>query len=407
MKKNIFERDNLIKYLLVVAIITITIIGINYIQELFPNFLQRVRLSFRSVFIPFVVAFFLSFIIGPLANKMEDKLHLPKSLSIVLSIFIGILVVLIIISVTIVFIVSQLTVIIQSLVTLVDNDILESLLREVITLIDENLDQTNINQLINGLIDEGVTVERIFRLVGTSFVTVSAIASSLISTVFLIVLTPVFMYFMIKEKEVIFRNLSKIVPRTFRDDAIELGIRSNVVIKHYFVGQALMMFFTSLFFIIAYGVLSFFIPNFTLLYALIFAILMGLLCVIPYLGIWLGMAAPIVYLTTLHLEYGGPNDNNIYLIGIIAVLVANFIQAVLESSVIQPAVFSKQVHIHPLAVLSSFIFFGGVFGLPGFLLAIPIAGTIKVVIQYYKGTDEELTKVVQDKIDKERVKQKI
>jgi predicted PurR-regulated permease PerM len=117
------------------------------------------------------------------------------------------------------------------------------------------------------------------------------------------------------------------------------------------------------------------------------------------------MAAPIVYLTTLHLEYGGPNDNNIYLIGIIAVLIANFIQAVLESSVIQPAVFSKQVHIHPLAVLSSFIFFGGIFGLPGFLLAIPIAGTIKVVILYYKGSDDVLTEAVQDKIDKEKIKQ--
>ncbi|MFW5838395.1 MAG: AI-2E family transporter [Bacillota bacterium] len=406
MKRNIFEKDKLIKYLLIVSIITISIIGISYIQNLFPHFLQRVSLSFRSVFIPFVIAFFLSFIIGPLSNKLEEKLHLPKSLSIILSIFIGILVVLIIISVTIVFIVSQLTVIIQSLVTLVDNDILESLLREFITLIDENLDQNNINQLINGLIDEGITVERLFRLVGTSFVTVSAIASSLISTAFLIVLTPVFLYFMIKEKEVIFRSLSKIVPKTFRNDAIELGVRSNVVIKHYFIGQALMMFFTALFFILAYGVLSFFIPNFTFLYAIIFALLMGILCVIPYLGIWLGMAAPIVYLTTLHLEHGGP-DNTIYLIGIIAVLIANLIQAVLESSVIQPAVFSKQVHIHPLAVLSSFIFFGGIFGLPGFLLAIPIAGTIKVVILYYRGSDDELTEVVQDKIDKEKITQKI
>jgi putative permease len=44
----------------------------------------------------------------------------------------------------------------------------------------------------------------------------------------------------------------------------------------------------------------------------------------------------------------------------------------------------KEVKLHPLLVLSSFIFFGSLFGVTGIILAIPITGTLKAALVYYR-----------------------
>jgi predicted PurR-regulated permease PerM len=64
-------------------------------------------------------------------------------------------------------------------------------------------------------------------------------------------------------------------------------------------------------------------------------------------------------------------------------LILNAVEQVVEMSIVQPKIFGDQVHIHPLAVFSSFIFFGAIFGFAGLLLAIPIAGTLKVMFKYF------------------------
>lgn len=40
--------------------------------------------------------------------------------------------------------------------------------------------------------------------------------------------------------------------------------------------------------------------------------------------------------------------------------------------------------MHPLLVLSSLIFFGYLFGVIGIILAIPLTGTIKTSLEYYR-----------------------
>ena len=214
---------------------------------------------------------------------------------------------------------------------------------------------------------------------------ISSIFSSVLNGLFIFVLTPVFLYYLVKEKTYIFESIANIFPKQIKGHVTELGKRSDAVIKLYFIGQGKMMLFVAIFFMITYTLLSLFIPFFNVSYGIIFGLLMGLLCVIPYLGVWLGMAAPIILLTTLHLEHGqAMNAPSIFIIGIIIVLVLNAIEQVIEMAIVQPKVFGDQVHIHPLAVLSSFIFFGAIFGFAGVLLAIPIAGTLKSVFQYLK-----------------------
>ncbi len=390
MNKNLFTKEKLLNYLLIVSIISITLVGLYYLQLLTSPVLVNIFSAIKAVLIPFLIAFFLSFIIGPFSVWIGRTFKLPKSFSIILAIFFGVLFILGVMVLTVGFIISQLNGILSSLLTMIDNVAFEQIIADITAAITEYMNASGISNIITEISENGASIERIFAFLGSVFLVLTGIGSSLINAIVILALTPVFMFYLIKEKTLIFSSLSKIAPKNVRHHVVELGKRSDVVIKDYFKGQGLMVLIVTLIFVFSLGTLSFFIPNFTLQHALIFGIIMGLVNIIPYVGAWIGISAPIIFLLAQHLQHQQSLvPSNIYLIAIIIVIAINLIEQALESSIIQPNVLGKQVHIHPLAILSSFIFFGGVFGFAGFLLAVPIAGTIRATLHYVDEQNEK------------------
>jgi putative permease len=385
MNKSWFNKDKLLLILLFVSVITVSLVGLYYLKLLTSNAMTNIFQAVNAVLVPFVIAFFLSFIIGPMSLWLHTKLRINHSLAIAISILTGIIFILLIIGVALYFIVTQLSAILNNLLALIDNVSIETVISDFINTISTYFSQSDIADLIAEMTQNGASVEKILILLGSVIVALSGFASSIVSVIMIFVLTPVFMYYLIKEKELIFTTISKVAPKAIRHHVVELGKRSDIVIRNYFKGQGIMMLIIFTFFSIALGTLSFFIPDFAFYYALVFALLMGLFNFIPYLGAWLGLSAPIVFLLTKHLELQQTSGGDIYVIAIIIVLIIHLIEQALEGSIIQPNVLGKQVHIHPLAILSALIFFGGVFGLVGVLLAVPLAGTIKAILEYFGG----------------------
>ena len=417
MNKPWLTKEKLIHYLLIVSILTVSVTGLYVLQRLTRDTLINIYHAINSVLIPFVIAFFLSFIIGPLSNVIHTKLKIKRGIAIVLAILIGVIFILAIIGIAIYFVVTQMSSIINSLLTYIDNESIRGIFNDVIQAITTYFQSNNITDIITEMSENGASIEKIIGLAGTIIVSLSGFASSVIGIVMVFILTPVFMFYLIKEKEYIFLNIAKIAPEKVRPHVIELGKRSDTVIRNYFKGQGLMMFIIFMFFAITLGLLSLFVPGFPVYYAIIFATLMGLFNIVPYIGAWLGVTAPIVFLLTKHLELQINDGGNIYLIAILVVVILQLVEQGLEGSIIQPNVLGKQVHIHPLAILSALLFFGGVFGFAGVLLAVPLTGTIKASMDYFgelnqiadqKEEQEKLQKVSNTKDDKkvEEVKKK-
>lgn len=107
------------------------------------------------------------------------------------------------------------------------------------------------------------------------------------------------------------------------------------------------------------------IPN-----ATIIGLVSGLTNIIPYFGPFLGGILPVVL--------GLMNEPILALWVLILIAVVQQI----ESAFISPAVMSHSVGLHPLTVMFSVLLFGNAFGIPGMVLAVPIAGTIKVLYAY-------------------------
>lgn len=380
-----WSKEKLIRTLIISSIGLVMIVSLYMLNLLFSNTLTRIGSALGTVLLPFVIAFFLSFITGPLAEKMHQSFKMKMSVAAMLSIFIGIVFILGVMTIAVVFILSQIYNIVSSLISLVDYTAFETILNDIRDLIAAYLESSNVGSILDEISNSGASLEKVLGLIGTIFVSLSSILSNIVGLIFVLVLTPVFNYYLITEKSYVFSSIAHVFPKDLEPHVIELGKRSDTVIKNYFKGQGIMMICIALYNAVMLGILSFFIPGFNIGHAIMFAVLMGLLNIIPYLGAWIGIAAPIVFLLTHHLEYqqeGG--TSSIFLIGILIVLLIHLLEQALESSVLQPLVYGKSVHIHPLIVLSSILFFGSIFGFAGVLLAVPLAGTIKASYDYLR-----------------------
>jgi putative permease len=386
------SKEKLLKILLWVSIFVVSIIGVYVFKLVAEKTLVQVSNALKSVFIPFAIAFFLSFIIGPLATLFEEKLHMKRSASIIFAIFLGLIIIIGLLSFVMINLVVQMMSIFTSLFNMIDAQWIRAVIDAIQGFLDTYLNGSELSELINQLSSSGLSFDRVIELLGGLLAFVSNLTSSVFQAIFIIILTPVFLYYLIKEKEYIFRGINNIFPEKLQPHFEALGRRTDTSVRNYLKGQGIMIGLIASYFAIFLSILSFFVPGFGIEIAILFALIMGLFNIVPYVGAWIGLSLPIIFLLTKHLESVQPTDQqNIYMIAIITVVALQVVQQAIES-VVQPLVLGSKVQIHPLLVLSSLIFFGGVFGFVGVLLAVPLAATIKSSLEYFRSLNQTKVK---------------
>lgn len=109
-------------------------------------------------------------------------------------------------------------------------------------------------------------------------------------------------------------------------------------------------------------------------------IVVGVLSIIPYFGVLIGivLTALIVFI-----EWSGPG-------AVAGVAVVFLIVQLLEGYIITPKIVGEKVGLSPVSVIIVLLLGGEMGGLIGILLAIPVAGALKVLlpdlIEYYRST---------------------
>ncbi|MCD4827237.1 MAG: AI-2E family transporter [Acholeplasmataceae bacterium] len=384
------KKDKLIKALLIVSIVVLSLLSIYVLKLLAGQAMTNISNAFKSVFIPFSIAFFLSFIINPLSRLIEKKIHLNRNLSIILSIFLALIIITGLFVIVIVNLFTQMTSIFDSLITLLDANWITSIIDSVSSFLESYLSSQELTNLISELTTNGLSMDKVFDVFGQLLSFVSNLTSSIFQAIMILILTPVFSFYLIKEKSYIFNGIKNIFPKKIQPHLEALGLRTESSVKNYLKGQGIMIGLIAIYFMVTLSILSFFVPNFSIQMAILFGLLMGLFNIIPYLGAWIGLAIPIVFLFTMHLEVLQTNETKIiYIVAIIILLVLQIVEQAVESSIVSPLILGNKVQIHPLLVLSSLIFFGGVFGFVGVLLAVPLAATLKSSLEYFKSLGQE------------------
>jgi predicted PurR-regulated permease PerM len=125
--------------------------------------------------------------------------------------------------------------------------------------------------------------------------------------------------------------------------------------------------------------------------ALFFAIICGLLELVPFVGNLAGTALTMI----MSLVQGG--DNNI----IIGILITYFLVQFIQSYILEPLVVGAEVSINPLFTIIGLVAGETLWGLPGMVLAIPLLGIAKIICDHVEPLKPYAHLIGQDKKEKE------
>ncbi|HLR18481.1 MAG TPA: AI-2E family transporter [Staphylococcus sp.] len=305
----------------------------------------------QSVILPLLLSGFLFYICLPF-QKILEKYKVPRWGSITI-IFIALI---IIIGVLIGYIAPLIAEQISKLINQIP-----ALQNEVQHIVNFALDQMErlpsdvtdrINKMIQSMSDGATSI--LSNSLG--FVT------SFISTMFLLIMVPFFLIYMLKDHE----RFIPFIARLFKGDrkvfVVELLKDLNETVKSYIQGQVTVSIILGIILYIGYSILGL---NYTLLLVL-FACLANM---IPFLGPWMAFVpAAIIGIIQSPTTF-------------IWVCIITLIAQQLEGNVITPNVMGKSLSIHPLTIIVVILAAGNLGGFGLILVAVPLYAVIKTIVR--------------------------
>ncbi|MET3575464.1 AI-2E family transporter [Bhargavaea ullalensis] len=180
-------------------------------------------------------------------------------------------------------------------------------------------------------------------------------------TIFMLVLAPFFLVYMLKDHE----RFIPFVSKFFSGDTKTFVVRTlqdvNRTLKTYIQGQMLVSLCVGIMLLIGYLIIG-------LQYSLILAIFGLFMNLVPFIGPWVSVV-PALLIALIQ-------DPKL-LIGVAIVMV---VAQQVESNLITPNVMGKSLDIHPLTVITVILAAGNIAGFVGILLGVPAYAVGKVII---------------------------
>ena len=197
----------------------------------------------------------------------------------------------------------------------------------------------------------------------TAFATtiVSSLAGILGNSVLALVYIFLFLYFRDRIKTFILR-ISK---RRENEETKEVLQKSRLVAQKYLSGLAMMIVCLWILYGIGFTIVG--VKN-----ALFFAILCGLLEIVPFIGNLTGTA-----LTALMVMAQGGSTG--MLVGVLATYA---VVQTFQTYILEPLVVGSNVSINPLFTIVVIVLGEFVWGIPGMILAIPLLGIVKIICDH-------------------------
>jgi putative permease len=204
------------------------------------------------------------------------------------------------------------------------------------------------------------------KLVGVGQQVISLSVSSLFNVAAIliyIILVPLMIFFMLKDKQLFLESISSILPNERRLIS-QVGEEMNLQIANYIRGKVVEI-------LIVGGVTSAAFTFMDLRYSLLLGVLVGFSVLIPYIG----AAVVTIPVAIVALFQFGVSPEFWYLMLVYAIIQA------LDGNLIVPVLFSEAVSLHPLYIIIAVLVFGGMWGFWGVFFAIPLATLVKAVIK--------------------------
>jgi len=178
-------------------------------------------------------------------------------------------------------------------------------------------------------------------------------------------------FYFLKEGRNMFDKLLHFVPNDYRIEVDILTRRINSVLGSYLRGQVFLVFFVSL-------VLFVFLTILGVKFSLIVAVFSGFAEIVPIIGPIVATAVACL----IAFVGGGGNFNLNPLQLALTVLIVYFVVRQVQDYLINPYIMGKITKLHPLIILFAVIAGEHIGGILGLILAVPVAGILKIIFEY-------------------------
>jgi len=304
-----------------------------------------------DVLLPFLIAGFLAVILEPLTRRF-CKWGAPRFLAALISTLLAVL------------IIAGPIVAITPIVVIEGRD----LIARLPTLIDNAFISAGQFAAAMGLELPDMTLEELTGEDNPARAIGSRIAGSVtgaISGLLLTFLTPVALFFFLKDWPGISKTISSLPPRRYSDELRRIVREINLQLSRYVRGQSLVILIQAVYHAAALAALG-------LNYSVAIGILTGLSAIIPVVG-------NLVMFTLAMLVAVSQYETIWPILGVIAVF---GIAQILETVWLSPNLVGGQMKLHPLWIMGGLLVGGALFGFLGALLALPMVAVGSVVAKH-------------------------
>lgn len=179
-----------------------------------------------------------------------------------------------------------------------------------------------------------------------------------------LLISPVLAFYFLRDHQAMRARSLQYVPAQYRGEVQHIIHEINLALNGFFRGQILVNIFVGLF--VYAGLLFLRIP-----YALFIGFLAGIFDIIPYFGPVLGFLPAAVFALL---------KSPLTVIWVLLLFVA---ANQIENGIISPKIIGDRVGLHPLVVIFAVFVGGDLMGLVGMLLAVPVAATLRVILDHF------------------------
>lgn len=182
-----------------------------------------------------------------------------------------------------------------------------------------------------------------------------------------LLLIPVVTFYLLRDWDQVIDGINGLLPRRIEPKVSQIAKECDNVLGAFLRGQLLVMLGLAIVYSVGLAIAGIDL-------ALLIGSLAGLLAIVPYLGVVVGIlvagiAAFLQYHDFLHLIYVGI----IFVVGHFA-----------EHMILTPWLVGDRIGLHPVAVIFAIMVGGHLFGFMGVLLALPVAAIVMVLLRHVR-----------------------
>lgn len=350
--KHLDEGERLIFSKTVIIKFIITVLAVLFFIYIYKNFLMV-----RTITLSILVAAMLAYFLNPMVKSVRKRLKISDTLAI-LTVFLIVILIFLILGFTV----------FPKTISDIKNLIIKfpEYYKQTLESINDFFNQYELFKGIN--LDNELIIDNISKIYKKQTANAGNLlvnsAKNVMSFVFSLVLTPIFAFYFLKDKDKIKEKFKDMIPEARKERLIRLFSNIHNDMTKYIIGKikmAIFVGFATFIMLLALGVE----------FSFVIGIITCVADIVPYVGPLMGLIPAFVFAFI---------DSPIKALWIFILYI--LIQWV-ENNIVGPKILSKETGFHPIVVLFLLILGAALFGFLGMILSVPIALVIKTVYNEY------------------------